>query len=49
VFVTKDASQEIIERLKREEAKVIVGGDSQGKALKKAKAAVEGNPHAYVL
>lgn len=37
VFITKGASQEIIELLKREEAEVIVGGSSHGKALKRPK------------
>jgi hypothetical protein len=48
VFVTSDASQEILEFLKRKEAEVVVGGKTSSKAMKKAKAAVAADPHAYV-
>lgn len=49
VFVTRDASEEVIEFLKREDAEVIVGGNLYSEALEKAKAAVTANPNAYVL
>ena len=48
VFITQDTSQDVIEFLKREDAKVVIEGNSYSKVLKKAKAAVAANPNAYV-
>lgn len=48
VFITRDASQEVIEFLKREDAEVIIGGDLHAEVLERAKAAVAANPNAYV-
>jgi L-serine/L-threonine ammonia-lyase len=48
VFTTRDASQDAIEFLKREDAEVVVESDSYSEALEKAKAAVAANPKAYV-
>ena len=48
VFVTRDASQDLIKSLKLEEAIVVVGGDTDSEALEQAKAAAAANPHAYV-
>jgi threonine dehydratase len=47
VFITRHASQEVIEFLKREDAEVIQDS-SYSKAHEKAKAAVAANPNAYV-
>ena len=48
MVVTRDASQDVIEFLKREEAEVVVEGNSYSEALDRAKAAVAANPDAYV-
>jgi len=48
VFVTRGASRDVIEFLEREEAEVVVEGNSYSEALEKAKAAVAANPNAYV-
>lgn len=48
VFVTRDTSQNVIEFLKREDAEVVIEGNSYSEALERAKAAVAANPNAYV-
>lgn len=48
VFVTEDASQGVIEFLKREEAEVVIGDKLYSKVLEKAKATVSANPKACV-
>ena len=48
VFITRGASQDLIEFLKREKAEVVVESRFYSNTLSKAKAAVAANPKAYV-
>ena len=45
VFITRDASQEVIEFLKREDAEVFVQGNSYSGTLERARAVVVTNPN----
>ena len=49
VFITRDTSRDVIEFLKREDAEVVIQGNTCSEALEKAKAAVAANQNAYVL
>ena len=48
VFITRDTSRDVIEFLKREDAEVVIQGNTYSEALEKAKAAVAANQNAYV-